>query len=106
MLGLCLWFYDAGPTLLAQDEEGLDDDATRVVTQQGLHFKLPEDWPIEKRNGVVAPIPVEEYLSSKTKLLESRIHTLEQQLSSMDLRMLVLEEKLSSQRGLRSGEQR
>ena len=28
-------------------------------TEDGLHFNLPADWPIEKRGGITAPIPIE-----------------------------------------------
>jgi len=33
----------------------------------GLNFQVPEDWPIEKRGGVLAPIPTEEYVLNKFK---------------------------------------
>jgi len=72
---------------------------------KGLHFDLPPDWPVEERGGITAPIPIEEYLAIKFKALESRLQVLEQQLSGLDIRLRVLEERAQSpQQGLRSVE--
>ena len=74
-------------------------------TSEQLHFKLPPDWPIEKRAGMVQPIPVEEYLAMKFKALEARLQVLEQHLSGLDLRLRVLEEGLPKRsQGLKSPE--
>lgn len=89
----------------AADEK--KDTASEAKTAKGLHFKVPPDWPIEERNGVVGPIPLEEYLDRKFSGLESRMRTLEQQMSSLELRLRVVEEKqkaAGSTSGLRSGE--
>ena len=79
--------------------------ATVRKTKEQLHFELPSDWPVEKRGGTVAPIPVEEYLAMKFKALESRLQTIEQRLNGLDLRLRVMEEATKSknpQPGLRS----
>ncbi len=62
-------------------------------TADNLHFQLPPDWPVEKRGGVVAPVPVEEYLAMKFSVLESRLQAMEQRLSSLDVRLRILEER-------------
>lgn len=77
---------------------------TVVKTKDGLHFNLPADWPVEKRDGVVAPIPMEEYLGRKFSTLENRVHLLEGQAGSLDLRLRVMEEQLKKQQRLQSGE--
>lgn len=51
-------------------------DTTR--TQKGLKFNVPEDWPIEERNGVVGPIPIEEYIDIKFKDIASQLEALKQ----------------------------
>jgi len=56
-LVLALWVSIPGSQCLAQNPKEVD----------GLRFKVPEDWPIEKRGGVLAPIPTEEYVSMKFK---------------------------------------
>ena len=87
--------------------EGADDrvDGSTVVrTEDGIRFKLPADWPVEKRGSVVAPIPVEEYLSKKFSTMDTRLRQLEQQMASFDLRLRVMEEALKEQNRLRSTE--
>ncbi len=86
-------------------QETSDDDLVQTRTQKGLHFELPEDWPVEKRNGVLAPIPLEEYLSRKFKGVDGRIEAMEKLLNGMDLRLRVMEEKIRKNQGqgLRSG---
>lgn len=59
-----------------------------VTTPEGLSFSIPSDMPIERKNGLVTPVPFEEYLYIKFSLLEERIRGLEQRLDKM-------EEKLS-----------
>ena len=91
---------------LARAEDGVGADKPTVrKSQEQLHFELPPDWPIEKRGGMVGPIPVEEYLAMKFKALESRLQAMEQKLNGMDLRLRVIEEnqnKKAPQSGLRS----
>ena len=79
-------------------------EVTVVKTRDGLRFKIPPDWPIEKRNGVVAPIPVEEYMTQKFFSLESRLRDLEKQVASMELRLRLLEEESKRGKGLQSTE--
>jgi hypothetical protein len=81
-----------------------ESDGMVVKTEEGIRFKLPADWPIEKRNGIVAPIPVEEYLSKKLSAIESRLQQTEQQMGALDLRLRVIEEELKKPQRLKSGE--
>lgn len=73
LLGLCLLlalaFVSAG---YAQE--------TQTRSREGLKFTVPEDWPIEKRAGVVAPIPIEEYVTKKFRSIEEQLTVLKQQL--------------------------
>lgn len=48
---------------------------------KGLRFSVPEDWPIEKRGGVVAPIPTEEYVTIKFKAVEEEFRAVKDELS-------------------------
>ena len=86
-------------------EEARKEPVTIEKTSDQLHFKLPADWPIEKRAGMVQPIPVEEYLAMKFKAIENRLQAIEQRLSGLDLRLRVLEEGLPKRGpGLKSSE--
>ncbi|HLD78744.1 MAG TPA: hypothetical protein VJB16_06980 [archaeon] len=95
----------AGSPARAEDGEAAQAKPTVRKTAEQLHFELPPDWPVEKRGGMVGPVPVEEYLAMKFKALESRLRTIEQRLSGFDLRLRVIEEAMKSknpQSGLRS----
>ncbi len=77
-------------------------DAKVLKTEDGLRFQLPADWPIEKRNGILGPIPIEEYIARKFSALNNRVQELERQQTSLDLKLRVLEEQLKKSR-LQSG---
>ena len=94
----------SGVLAAAAGAEEKSGEGTVKKTKDGLNFQLPPDWPVEKRGGMTVPIPVEEYLGQKFKALESRLHMLEQQMSSVDIRLRALEEAVKAQRNtLRSG---
>ena len=96
----------AAPQGVAAQEATEEERVTVRKTMQQLHFQLPPDWPIEKRGGIVAPIPIEEYLAQKFKALESKLQVIEQRLNGLDLRLRVLEESQKTKAaGLRSSEQ-
>lgn len=54
-------------------EETKEYKFKNVTTPEGLHFSIPEDMPIETRNGIKAPIPFEEYSYFKFKKLEEKL---------------------------------
>lgn len=99
--GLVLASELAGQAIRAEEEP-----ATTVVTREGLRFNLPADWPVEKRGGIVAPIPIEEYLARKFSALEKRLHEVEQRGAALELKLRVIEEELKQQKAeaLRSSE--
>jgi hypothetical protein len=90
-------FVMLGTAARPRAEEATQEERVTVrKTQERLHFELPPDWPIEKRGGVVAPIPIEEYLGQKFKAVDLRLQTFEQRLNGLDLRLRVLEEGVTS----------
>ena len=92
-------------SIASAEDQNNQPPSTVIKTNAGLNFNVPADWPIEKRNGVVGPIPIEEYLGRKFSALDSRLQSLERQASAMDLRLRVVEEALQkSSRRLQSGE--
>jgi hypothetical protein len=94
----------AGIALADAHAEDKRKDGTAVRTEDGLRFQLPPDWPVEKRGGLVAPIPVEEYLTKKFSALENRLQNVEQQVTAFDLRLRVLEEQSKKEQRLKSAE--
>ena len=82
-----------------------DDSALVRKTVKGITFTVPEDWPIEERNGAVGPIPIEEYLARKFSAIQAQLQKLDQQLSGLDLRLRVVEQAAEARNGgLRSAE--
>ena len=49
----------------------------KVTTPEGLNFNIPEDMPIETRNGLKGPIPYDEYLYFKIMKLNEKITQVE-----------------------------
>ena len=84
-----------------------DERVAVPKTKERLHFTLPPDWPVEKRGGIVAPIPVEEYLAKRFKAIDERFSAMDerfkalaQQVADMERRLKHLEQRvdqLSSQ---------
>jgi len=69
----------AGPLMiLTSDDLGY---AQNTKTQNGLNFQVPDDWPIEKRGGIVAPIPTEEYVLIKFKEVEEEFRAVKADLT-------------------------
>ena len=90
------------PTAAQAEEE--EQSPTVVRTSDGLKFAVPPDWPIEKRNGVVGPIPIEEYLGRKFGALDKKVQALEQKVGALESKVSALELKakakpLQSQEG-------
>ena len=94
----------AGLAAASAVEADSKEGATVQKTKDGLHFKLPSDWPLEKRGGVTAPIPIEEYLSKKFSAVSSQLQSLEQRVNGLDVKLRVVEEALK-QRPLSANDQ-
>ena len=54
-----------------------------ITTKEGLTFRVPEDMPIEKRGGIQAPIPFDEYMYGKFKQIDNRLKNIEQKLDEI-----------------------
>jgi len=65
--------------ILTADDSGY---AQNTKKRNGLNFQVAEDWPIEKRGGIVAPIPTEEYISIKFKATEEEFQAIKVDLIS------------------------
>lgn len=89
--------------VLGAEEPG-EGHATVRKTKNQLHFEVPPDWPIEERGGIVGPIPVEEYLAKKFNAIAQQLHSIEQRLNGLDIRLRVIEEGSQKRSGLRSQE--
>ena len=99
--GLACLLAMSVPSARAEDTTSVDTSVDK--TAERLHFKVPPDWPIEKRSGVLAPIPIEEYLARKFHGLETQLQSMEQRMNGLDVRLRVLEETTKKPRSNAAG---
>ena len=55
-----------------------------VTTPEGLHFTIPEDMPIETRNGLKGPVPYDEYQYYKLRKLEEKLIEVDKKLDHFE----------------------
>lgn len=60
----------------------LSVSAEEPKTQKGLRFNVPDDWPVEKRGGGLAPVPVEEYVLKRFKQVQDDLDALRNDLTA------------------------
>jgi len=83
-----------------------ENQATLLTTKRlkGLKFQVPEDWPIEKRDGVVGPIPIEEYLAQKFNKVHEQLAAIQTAIQLLSERVEKIELDEAETRSLRSSE--
>ncbi len=118
ILNFTLWFYllpfefclSAMDSAFAKEEPLTDAEV--VVKTEGAHrLLLPKDWPVEHKDGRIAPVPIEEYLSLKfdqvrdgfaamdrrLERIERRLQQIEEDQRAFEQRMRFLEERIQQQ---------
>ena len=55
-----------------------------VKTKEGLVFRVPEDMPIVKRGGILAPLPFDEYVYRKLKQMDNHIKRIESRIEAVE----------------------
>lgn len=70
-----------------------EENLITVQTKEGLYFKVPPDRPIVNRDGVVSPIPMDEYLHQKIKTLTERLDEMDKKMEAMTERLDKLEKR-------------
>jgi len=86
-------------TLFAQDDTGLKEDAERktvIKTVSGLRFEVPEDRPIEERDNIIAPMPLDEYVALKFSKFESRLQKIEENINQIQDQLNLNQEQPNS----------
>ena len=79
----CVW------GLTKAEEEQIRKEAgnfkyNTVTPKEGLLFRVPEDMPVETRNGIQAPIPFDEYMYGKFKQMDERLKSIETKLDNIE----------------------
>ena len=95
----------ASPCVLA-DDDPLTDDTVTVKTEGSHRLLLPKDWPIKQQDGVIAPAPVEEYLSMKFDQVRTKFAGVDGRLDRLERQMAdVSEQQKELLKGLKRLEQ-
>lgn len=89
-------------TLLAAETSRKDKVVTK--SQNNINFNLPEDWPIQEKDGAVGPVPIEEYIALKFDSVTERLQKIETVTSELSGRIKTVEEQLKRPRKLRETE--
>ncbi|MFH1996086.1 MAG: hypothetical protein ABIJ27_03700 [Candidatus Omnitrophota bacterium] len=78
--------YETDDTIIEESTLGLNmrEENLVVKTKDGLHFMLPEDWPVEKKDGIVVPMTIYEYVHLKLKKLDGRLKEMEGRISGIE----------------------
>ena len=71
-----------------------EDKETLTVTKRGgTRFLSLSDWPMKKRGGVSAAIPLEEYLSGKFADVHEQLRGMDQRVTQLETRLKQVEEE-------------
>ena len=81
----------AAPLLAAAEEVPLTDERMTVRTEANHNLLLPNDWPIEQKDGQLGPVPVEQYLSMKFGQVRAKTTSLDQRLAALEEHVRILE---------------
>ncbi|MCM8812288.1 MAG: hypothetical protein NC910_04490 [Candidatus Omnitrophica bacterium] len=93
LLGGIIAAMVCGPVAAGEERE-TNKPAMVVKESRGIRFVLPADWPLEEKDGVVGPIPVEDYVGRKFSAAERRITDLEKRLEFLEKRLKAAEDEL------------
>ena len=74
------------------DEDYLTDDELVIRTEGAHQLFLPKDWPVEDRETLLVPVPVESYLSMKFGQVRAQFKATKLHLESIDRRLRELEQ--------------
>ena len=79
-------------------EEKFDNAAAEnvVKTVSGLKFSVPADRPIKEKDGIVAPMAIDEYVALKFSRLEARLQEIENSLNDITQRIQLLTKEMET----------
>lgn len=95
-LALALLLCAAVPVAAAEDG-GLTDSEVVVKTEGPHRLLLPRDWPVEHKDGRIAPVSIETYLSMKFEQVGQALERLDRRLAALDARLQAAEAGQHSQ---------
>lgn len=81
----------------AAEESGLTDSDVVVKTEGPHRLLLPRDWPVEHKDGRIAPVSIETYLSLKFQQVSEALSRVDRRLSALESAVASAEEARHAQ---------
>lgn len=78
-------------------DTGLTDSDVVVKTEGPHRLLLPRDWPVEHKDGRIAPVSMETYLSMKFEQVSAALKQLDRRIEALEARLRAAEEAQRSQ---------
>ena len=78
---------------LADEDPMTDDEVILKPEGEGHRLLLPKDWPVERKHGVVSPVPFEQYLSMKFNQVKDRFKQTDARIAVLERRVEQLEQE-------------
>jgi hypothetical protein len=97
----CLNFYcfSSAEVPLENTTSSTDNKTSKdvvVKTVEGLRFSVPEDMPIQKKDGIIAPMKSDQYVAMKFSNLESRLQMIEKAITKINEDLSLVQKSLDS----------
>ena len=104
---MVLFFLALSPAWGADEAPPAEEDTNfryqTKMTKEGLHFRVPEDMPIEHRGGLQVPLPFDEYMYGKFKQLDGILKSMETRLERIE-KLLIEMKEAQTEKKLQVGE--
>lgn len=84
------------PLVSVGADKGEFEDNTVVKTVDGLKFRVPEDRPIEKKDGIIAPMEIDKYVAMKFLKAEERFVSIEESIKRIEEDLTLIKQELQS----------
>lgn len=91
---LCL---AAAAPATGESNGGLTDSEVVVKTDGPHRLLLPRDWPIEHKDGRIAPVSIETYLSLKFEQVGEALERLDRRVAALEAGMVAAQEAQRAQ---------
>lgn len=82
-----------------QQQDDIDEGfeyKTVIKTVDGINFEVPEDRPIERRDGIIAPMALDKYVALKIHRLEKRLNKIENSIRKIEEDLVLIKEGMKS----------
>lgn len=88
-----IYFFSAAG--FAQQQEDAEEEfeyKAVIKTVGGINFEVPEDRPIEKKDGIIAPMALDKYVALKIHRMEKRLNSLEESMKNIEKELISIKQ--------------